>query len=66
MDRFNLSDGQITNLTNIKMMIDNNNYVSDRIILLQNVEVNLWRYVAILLFAFGFVGNVLTIFVLMR
>ena len=68
MDRFNLSDGQSTNLTNTKMMmmIDNNKDVSERIILLQNVELNLWRYVTPLLFAFGFVGNVLTIFVLMR
>ena len=66
VDCLNLSDVQITNLSNIKMMMDNNNDVSERIILLQNVELNLWRHVTPLLFAFGFVGNVLTIIVLMR
>ena len=66
MDRFNLSDDNSTNFSNTKMMMDNSNDDSGRILLLQNVELNLWRYATPMLFTFGFVGNVLTILVLKR
>ena len=64
-----LSSNNDTNVANTNITMNNNNndvVVSDRIFLLRNVELNLWRYVTPLLFAVGLVGNLLTIFVLRR
>ena len=80
MERFNFTDfrgtnflnsSYIVNVTNTNTMVNSNNnnnkvVVSDRILLLQVVELNLWRYVTPSLFAVGLVGNLLTILVLRR